>query len=127
MRDTTNNNNTAAAALSAMPSKRTCRVCHSDESIVSSISKATRVRHWAAQVEPRVLTVDPTLAFRHFQGLSALLKPKHDKLLSNIACFGFKCKVRPCTKVCATCMRADHLTLQDGRVVGRAQLQVHPS
>ena len=39
---------------------------------------------------PVVSAVDPTLAFRDFQRLI----PKHDELLSNVACFGLKCAVR---------------------------------
>ena len=43
---------------------------------------------------PMIFAVDPTLAFRHFSGNFRefqLLKLKHDKLLSNVAC---NCK--PC-------------------------------
>ena len=39
---------------------------------------------------PWLTAVDPTLAFRDFQ----LLKLKCDELLSNFACFGFKCNLR---------------------------------
>ena len=41
--------------------------------------------------KPRVLAVEPTLAFRDFQ----LLKLKYDELLSN---FAFNCNLRPSIK-----------------------------
>jgi len=44
----------------------------------------------AVQVHPGLEAVDPTLAVWDFQ----LLKLKHDKLLSNFACFAFNCNLR---------------------------------
>jgi len=44
---------------------------------------------------PVVFAVDPALAFRDFQRL----KLKHDKLLSNFACFAFNCNLRHYTAV----------------------------
>ena len=50
------------------------------------------------------------LAFRHFQ----LLKLKHDKPLSNFACFGFNCKLRPST-LGVVCMMASNSVVEVSR------------
>ena len=47
-----------------------------------------------------VFTVDPTIAFRHFQ----LLKLKHDELPSN---FAFNCNLRPYAKLDAETTKRD--------------------
>ena len=47
---------------------------------------------WGGAGSPRVVAVDPTLAFRDFQPL----KLQHDKLLSNLA---FSCNLRHYTAV----------------------------